>query len=82
MKPLRRLSLHPFKIPGGEKSPGRMFTCKSVGQAAPAGLVRKNASLKNCYRCSGFAGTFLSFAKRGREHSFCMAVSPWIRGRA
>lgn len=30
--------------------------------------------------CSGSASTFLSLAKRGREHSFCMAVSPWISG--
>ena len=43
-----------------------MFTCKSVGQAAPAGLVRKNASLKKLLPLFRLCRHFPEFREAGQ----------------
>lgn len=66
MKPLRRFSLHSFQDTGRGEEPRRMFTCKSVGEAAPAGLMRKNASLKKLLPLFRLCRHFPEFREAGQ----------------
>ena len=66
MKPLRRLSLHPFQETGRGEEPRPDFTCKSVGQAVPDGLMRKNASLKKLLPLFRLCRHFPEFREAGQ----------------
>lgn len=54
----------------------------TTGCVPDSSLIRKKPEEKeNCQFRTGSAWIFLSFAKRGRECSFRMHVSPWMSGR-
>lgn len=54
-----------------------------TAECVPASsVIRKNPEERENYQFrTGSAWIFLSFAKRGRECSFRMDVSPWMSGR-
>jgi len=56
--------------------------CGTAGCVPDSSVIRKNPEEReDCQFRTGSAWIFLSFAKRGRECSFRMDVSPWMSGR-